>query len=109
MASNYTPYRSEADPSPATCGCLEDACVKTGYHYADISVPIELKPSATLGAVVVECCGEPAVTCRDDDCGNTCEVTITQKVSIQIPIHYQVAACMGESSIDCDCDTSCCP
>ncbi|MGN1443392.1 MAG: hypothetical protein ACI4XE_06035, partial [Acutalibacteraceae bacterium] len=91
------------------CDCTQDSCVKAGYRYAEISVPIELKPNTALGEVVVECCGEPDIDCCEDKNAERCEITVTQKVSIKIPIYYQVAACMGDSTIDCDCDTYCCP
>jgi hypothetical protein len=90
------------------CECPQDACVKTGYHYADISVPVELKSNATIGDVEVECCDEPTADCRQGKCGNTCEITVRQKVSVKIPICYQVVACMGESSIHCDDCPGCC-
>ncbi|MGN1194129.1 MAG: hypothetical protein ACI4SB_01450 [Acutalibacteraceae bacterium] len=107
MAENL-PYAEEQLILSDGCDCAQDGCVKTGYHYADISVPIELKPNTTLGEVVVECCGEPAVDCCEDKNADCCEVTVTQKVSIKIPLYYQVVACMGESTINCDCDTPCC-
>ncbi len=88
------------------CDCTQDECIKVGYHYASISVPIELTPSTTLGDVVVECCGEPIVECCEAKCDKKCEVTITQKVSIKIPVCYQVKACMGETK--CDCEDNCC-
>lgn len=103
-----TPFEAEPMPSPEACDCPQDGCVKTGYHYADIRVPLELKPHTALGDMSVECCGEPTVDCRERKSDNTCEVTITQKVNIKIPIRYQVTACMGESVMNCDGETPCC-
>ena len=107
MGPNTT-YEAQQEFVKTAFNCPEDACVKTGYQYADISVPMELKPSATLGDIIMECCGEPDVDCRESKCGDSCEITITQKVSIKIPVHYQVSACVGNSTINCICDASCC-
>lgn len=82
--------------------------MKTVYHYADISVPLELKPHTTLCDMTVECCGEPTVDCRESKSGNACEITLTQKVNIKIPIRYQITACMGETVINCDGEAPCC-
>ena len=100
--TNYgNPLNAQADAKKEKCP--EDACVKVGYQYADVSVPMELKPSAKVGDIVIECCGEPDVKCREGKCGDSCEICITQKISIKIPIHYQVVACAGESKINCIC------
>ena len=108
MAENV-PYGEEQDILRDECDCTQDSCVKAGYHYAEISVPIELKPDTALGEVVVECCGEPDIDCCERKSADCCEVTVTHQVSIKIPIYYQVVACMGDSTINCDCDTCCCP
>ncbi|MGN1201949.1 MAG: hypothetical protein ACI4RF_01530 [Eubacterium sp.] len=101
MLSPDIPYRSVKEIIGNECGCEKDGCLKTSYHYADISVPIELKPKATLGKTVVECCGEPTVECSKKQCGNTCEVIVKQNISIRMPIYYEVDVSMGETSIDC--------
>lgn len=98
----------EQNTLPATCDCAQDGCTKTGYHHADIRVPLELKPNTALGDVEVECCGEPTVDCRKSEDCNACKVTVTQKVNIKIPIRYQVTACMGETAMDCGGETPCC-
>ncbi|MGN0570968.1 MAG: hypothetical protein ACI4K9_02160 [Candidatus Fimenecus sp.] len=103
-----TSIGAEQSTMPEACDCTKDGCTKTGYHYADISVPLELKPNTTLGDVEVECCGEPSVDCRKREGGNTCVVTVTQKVNLKIPIRYQVTACMGETAMDCGGETPCC-
>lgn len=95
-------YEVKQPPTNSVCSCPNDSCVKIGYQYADISVPVELKPSAAVGDIVIECCGEPNVSCRESKCGDSCEVIITQKVSIKIPINYQVSARAGNSTVNCD-------
>ncbi|MBQ7033946.1 MAG: hypothetical protein IJN25_09865 [Clostridia bacterium] len=83
--------------------CSKDDCVKTEHQKADVSVPIQLKPKATIGDIVMECCDEPEVKCHEDKHKNVCEVIVTQKVCIKIPIRYQISACAGESFIKFDC------
>ena len=83
--------------------CSKDDCVKLGHQHADVSVPIQLSPKATIGDIVLECCGEPEVKCHEDKHKDVCEVIVTQKVCIKIPIRYQINACAGESIIKCDC------
>ena len=97
-------YMPNPTPTKQPCECSQDNCTKIGCQFVDISVPIQLKPDATLDKVEIECCGEPTVSCQDNCCQNTVEVTITQKVRVKFPIHYTVTACMGESTLDCmDC------
>ncbi len=84
-------------------------CTKTSCQYADISLPVELKPTATVSDVEIECCGEPKVICECMDCCNTCTFTILQKICIKIPVTYSVTACVEDGTICCDarsCD--CC-
>ena len=83
--------------------CSKDDCIKMGHQHADVSVPIQLKPKATIGDIVMECCEDPEVKCHEDRHKNVCEVVVTQKVCIKIPIRYQINACAGESVIKCDC------
>lgn len=86
------------------CQCNTDGRMKTAYQYADISVPIELEPHVEVGNVDTECCGEPDVACIRNECGNICEVVITQKVCVKIPLRFCVTACERESSISCGAD-----
>ncbi len=90
---------------PFDCTC--DECKKEFYQYADISLPIEIKPTATIGKIETECCEEPTIVCHENKCSNTCEVIITQKVSIKIPITYSVISCAGESAVKCCAEDSC--
>lgn len=86
----------------------KEICKKIGYQYADISVPIELKPNATIGCIESECCGEPSVYCKENYTGNSCEITVTQKILIKIPVEFNVIACVGEEQISCGDDDPCC-
>ena len=95
------PYETEKRPEEHNCS--KDECVKMGYQYANVSSPIQLKPNIKIGDIDVECCNEPVVECCDCKCDSKCEITITQKVCIKIPICYEIDACVGESVIDCEC------
>ncbi len=105
--AEYTPYSHNSDVSAGECSCGDDGCTKTARHYADISVPIELSPNTSLGDVSVECCGEPTVVCRENMCNNSCKITVKQKLSVVIPIHYEVDVSMGKSDINCYGNTPC--
>ena len=89
-------------PKPP-CDCSQDGCTKVGYQYVDVSVPIQLKPHTTLDNVEIKCCGEPTIMCRENGCGNTLELTITQRVSVKLPLRYTITACISEAALDCAC------
>lgn len=90
---------------PADTDCSGDGCSRTGYQYAEISLPIEIEPGTKLGEIKTECCGEPTVKCRTCEDGMRCEVIITQKICIKIPVCYSVKACAGKEKTECD---NCC-
>ena len=74
-----TPYSPVNVDPQRECKCGDDGCTKISRQYAEISVPIELKPNATVEDVSVECCGEPSVMCRENRCNNTCQITVGKK------------------------------
>lgn len=83
------------------CDGRGDGCTTVNYQYANISVPIEVKPTTATGEVTIECCDEPCIECSANECGNGLDIVITQKVCVKIPIKYQIEACAGEESINC--------
>ena len=107
MTNDNSHCMQRCDHSHDMCKCQQDDCCKIGYQYADISIPVEIKPKAIVGKIETECCGEPTVVCSENICENSCEVIVTQRVSIKIPICYKVLTCVGESKINCDCKKSC--
>lgn len=84
---------------------MDGNCKQTGYQYADISLPITLKPNVSLCDIEIECCGEPVVSCQKVPCNDMLHINVTQKVCVKIPLNYAVSACFDENnaSIDCDC------
>ena len=99
LSDNFLPETDEKSKPcecPAPCGCE-----KIGYQYLDISVPIEVRPNVTVGQIEAECCGEPSVCCTENSAGNTCEITVTQRISLSLPIRYGITACKGDNKINC--------
>lgn len=76
-------------------------CETVSHHYADISLPVELSPHASVGKIETECCGKPIIRCKEARRHNTCEITITQKIQIKIPIKYGAKICPGKPEISC--------
>lgn len=71
-------------------------------------VPVTVTPFAHAGKTVTKCCGEPSVVCRENRCNNTCQITVRQKISITMPIHYEVDVSMWDSDINCYGNMNCC-
>ena len=94
-----TVYHTLGEDRPG-CGKPE-SCRKVGYEYADISIPVEVRPNAVVGPIETECCGEPSVVCAPDDCGEGCRIIITQRVRIKIPVKCGVETIPGYSYVTC--------
>lgn len=90
------PDDAQEKPCPGHLGCIS-----VGYQYADIKIPIELKPDVTVGQIETECCGEPVAVCINNKSEKTCEIILTQKICIKIPVRYSTTACIGEAEADC--------
>ena len=90
-----------------TCGC-HDGCVRNIHRYADISVPVEVKPVIRIGDVETECIGTPDVICCDCGCpSESCSLIVNQNVRIKIPICYKASATPGISTIQCSPREAC--
>lgn len=100
-------YEQETDNLICGCDNSYDDCENVHYQYADISFPVKLSPTVTIGDIEMEYCDEPVVNCCENRCEQNCNVTVSQKVRIKIPIRYEIDACAGESSINCNSCTSC--
>ena len=85
------------------------SCIgKAGTQCVDISQPIVLTPTASLGTVVSSCPGSPSVTCVTSSDGAACTVTLTQRVCISIPVSYGVEIAPGDPIITCADGTASC-
>ncbi|MBS6398250.1 MAG: hypothetical protein KH452_14140 [Clostridiales bacterium] len=82
-------------------------CSAVAYQYADLCIPVEVSPHAAIGSIRTECCGKPAITCRENPSCRSCEIIIEQKIRIKIPIRYTASARIGEVEIDCSKDCRC--
>ena len=88
--------------------CTKSECSKVSCQYADITLPVEIKPDAKVGEIKLECCGEPSVTCKKGQSKDVCEIKINQKICVKIPICYKVETCVGNKNICCNCNDKCC-
>jgi hypothetical protein len=81
------------------------ACPAVGTHYANVGVPVTVKPFAIPGPVTVECYGSPLMS-QDEQCrgkiGAVCHFTISQKIKIDIPVDFGAAIKVGETYVECD-------
>ena len=80
-------------------GCDNEVCKKIISQKADVNVPLEIKPTAEVGKIESECCGEPRII--RDACENSCKITIVQTIRIKIPIKYNISTNVGKSSAVC--------
>lgn len=92
-----------ADCMEQGCGCQHtgSTCTNISEQYADVSLLVKVTPSATIGKVQTDCCGDPVVTVRQT-CGcGSCEITIMQSICIRIPVEYQTMVEAGEPEVNC--------
>lgn len=101
------PYQTAEDACPGS-GCN---CNKISTQCVDVTAPLTLTPTASIGTATVACQGEPVVSCETDPTGSCCIVTLTQKVCVTVPMRYGVTMTAGEPKIDCaeNCAGSGCP
>ena len=63
----------------------ECGCNKIVTQCVDVTAPVTLIPTASLGTVTVACQGVPMVNCVTDPCGTSSTITVTQRVCVTIP------------------------
>lgn len=87
-------------------------CCKTPVQCVNVTAPVVLTPTTTVGEVTTACDGVPTVTCFTNAEGTACTVTTTQRVCVTIPVTYGVEYTGGEPSIACaenSCGENICP
>ena len=107
----YTVVRGGEIMPNNDCGCKEDCydiqpCEKNVSRTYDINVPVTVKPYATAGKPEVKCAGECEVCCGHKRCGNPdsdFEFTLTQKITIDIPIKCGAEICYGKTCCEGQC------
>ena len=80
------------------CGC--DGCERETKVHTNVKFPVEFEPTAKVGEVEVECCGDPEVKCECTHDG-TIRVVIAQNLFIKVPVCYDVKVRTGKSHVDC--------
>ena len=81
--------------------CPISGCNKVSTQCVDVSAPVVLSPTATLGSPTVTCQGSPSVTCVTSTDKTHCTVTLTQQVCVSIPVCYGVTMATGDATITC--------
>lgn len=98
-------YKKDAGPlvsSEEATRCPLSGCAKTAIQCVQVSEPVVLTPTASVGTATTACQGSPTVSCETSPDGTHCTVTLTQKVCVTIPVQYGVTVTKGEPSIACD-------
>lgn len=91
------PYQTPED------ACSVNGCNKVTTHCVDVTAPLTLTPTASIGKVTVACQGDPTVSCDSNPTGTSCIVTLTQKICVTVPVRYGVSMSADEPKIDCNC------
>lgn len=95
-------YEHEAIlPCPGEEGGLGSGCNKITTQCVDVTAPVILQPTASVGTVTVACQGAPVVCCETDPCGASCTITLTQQICVSVPVRYGVSMSAGEPTIAC--------
>lgn len=87
--------------------CPISGCNKVSTQCVDVSAPVVLAPTATLGSPTVTCQGSPNVTCTTSSDKSYCTVTLTQQVCVSIPVCYGVSMSTGDATISCSDNSGC--
>jgi len=82
---------------PPECG--DELCKRIIIQEADVSVPIEIMPTARVRRIQAECLGEPEIT--NERSNSICRIVITQTIGVRIPIEYNVSTRVGDSEVTC--------
>lgn len=81
-----------------------NGCKKIITQCVDVTAPVVLTPTASVGTVSVYCQGAPTISCVADPCGTSATITLTQQVCVTVPVCYGVGLDSGEPTIACaDC------
>lgn len=83
-----------------------DTCHTVNLQYAEISIPVELKPNAFIGGMEVECIevsqtNEPTTYSEEREPDGTCSILVTQTLHLKIPVTYKISTCIGNPDINC--------
>lgn len=77
----------------------EHCCISQAVSRARVSVNLDLTPVARIGDITTRCCGAPVVNREETPCG--CRLSITQNLSITVPIEYDACVSGEEVLVEC--------
>ena len=78
-----------------------NGCHKIITQCVDVTAPVVLTPTASVGTVTVSCQGSPSVSCVTDPCGTSATITLSQQICVTVPVRYGVSMSSGEATISC--------
>ncbi len=81
-----------------------NTCSRSAYQRATVSVPVAVKPFSFTGPTKTSCCGEPVIEeilCKKNCNDEICYFTISQKICVEIPVHFGATAHVGDSWVEC--------
>ena len=81
------------------CPGEDSGCNKIVTQCVDVTAPVTLVPTASLGTVTVSCQGVPVVN----------YLTVTQRICVTIPVRYDVSMNTCDPTISCADGGSCGP
>lgn len=106
-----------------SCGVTpKDSCNHVFHQTETVSVPVEVTPYAVTGTTRVTCCGNPVIRTGAQSvitqcplCKEACTFSISQNISIEIPISFGADVAIGDAIIQCgtvsesenDCGCNC--
>ena len=97
-------HHDHCDHRPDDKKCFEEpACERFVDKFFDVSVPVTIKPFAIPHRPEVHCEGNVRVCPGIEPCDNRrdrFDFTITQKVSVKIPVEFGVRTCFGDTCLE---------
>lgn len=74
-------------------------CTQVAKQFAQVQLPVKIQPKAILGCPTMQCIGQPTTQCENTDNGYM--VTISQCISICLPIEYSLCTKSLDAEICC--------
>ena len=104
VGDDVLPFDLPRDCRPDEKHCFEEqACERFTNKNFDVSVPVSITPFAVPHEPEVKCVGNVRVCPGIEPCDNRRErfdFTITQKVSVKIPVEFGVKTCFGRTCLE---------
>ncbi|MEG0874911.1 MAG: hypothetical protein RSB05_03350 [Clostridiales bacterium] len=98
-----------AEKKQHDCGCEKEnsTCLNKTAHYAEIGLPLNIIPYATVKKVSTQCCGEPIIApfSSQSPCG--CDIFITQALCIRVEVEYGSTVNQGDATVNCKPNSTC--